>query len=151
MQSVRPHANRAVWLLLPIAVVVTISWWPRDEWPRPWLWLPIPLLALFSNLVWPQSKSLKVTAIIALCLFTTFLPISAHSDIERRYRSVTVLHGNGEDTTKEAIRILGDTRQIAYETFNGMVFGYAVALIFTAMPADLLSRLGRRDQPPPLH
>jgi hypothetical protein len=130
MQWLRPYANPAVWLLVPIAFVLVMTWWPRDGWLRPWLWLPIPILALSSNLVWPRSKTLKVTAIIALWLLATFLQVSAYSDIERRYRYVTrVFDWKNGGAMEDGIRMFADTRRVSYETFNRMVFGYTAALL----------------------
>ena len=107
-----------------------------------WIWMAVPLILLFVNLLFPRSRVLKALALILLVITAGFRAYSGHNQIDRSIRAIEFWFSPGNPLmTHETVAgwLPPIRRMVAWYGFD-LWLGLALGTFFASVPCDIVSR-----------
>ena len=107
-----------------------------------WIWMGVPIILLFVNLLFPRSRLLKAVALILLVIAAGFRAFSGHNQIDRSLRAIEFWFSPGNPLmTHEIVSgwIAPIRRAVTWYGFD-LWLGLALGTLFASVPCDILSR-----------
>lgn len=105
-----------------------------------------PLVGLAVNLVWPRKRYLKALGIVVLLLAAYLHGFVGLNPLDRNVGVVERIVTKQQDSSPEQIvSILSFAQSLAHQTMFNVSLGLTLAVIFAAMPVDIIARCRSRS------
>ena len=106
------------------------------------IWMAVPIILLFVNLLFPRSRLLKALALILLVIAAGVRAFSGHNQIDRSLRAIEFWFSPGNPLmTHEIVAswLPPIRRAVTWYGFD-LWLGLALGTFFASVPCDILSR-----------
>ena len=101
-----------------------------------------PLVGLATNLVWPRKRSLKAVGIVALLLAAYAHGFFGLNSLDRNVGVVErIVTKQREGAPEDILSLLRVGRLMAHQTMGDVSLGLTLAVLFAAIPADIIAGL----------
>jgi hypothetical protein len=112
------------------------------EGDHTWIWMGVPIILLFVNLLFPRSRLLKALALILLVIAAGFRAFSGHNEIDRSLRAIEFWFspGNPLMTHETVAGWIGPIRRAVTWYGFDLWLGLALGVFFASVPCDILNR-----------
>src|SRR3954452_6604991 len=105
------------------------------------IWMAVPIILLFVNLLFPRSRRLKAFALILLVMLAGSRAFTDHHQIDRSLRAIEFWFSPGNPAmTSETVAgwIPPIQRAVTWYGFD-LWLGLALGIFFASVPCDILS------------
>ena len=110
-----------------------------------WMWMAFPLVGLAINLVWPHKRSLKAVGIVLLLLTVYLHGFSGLNPLDRVVGlAERIVTGQQAGTPEQVVSNLRIGQALAHQTMFDVSLGLTLAVMFAAIPVDILARIRSR-------
>jgi len=106
------------------------------------IWIAVPIILLFVNLLFPRSQLLKTLALILLVITAGIRAFTGHNQIDRSLRAIEFWFSPGNPMmTHQTVAgwIPPIQRAVTWYGFD-LWLGLALGIFFAFVPCDILSR-----------
>ena len=113
-----------------------------------WIWMGVPIILLFVNLLFPRSRLLKTLALILLVITAGVRAFSGHHQIDRSLLAIEFWFSPGNPLmTHEIVSgwIAPIRRAVTWYGFD-LWLALALGTFFASVPCDILSRWQSRPE-----
>ena len=113
--------------------------------PISWIWMVYPLVGLAINLVWPRKRSLKAVGIVVLLLAAYLHGLLGLNSLDRNVGvAERIVTKQRQGKPEDVVSLLRYGQSMAHQTMADVSLGLTLAVVFTAMPVDIIARLRSR-------